>query len=205
MSLDDRTGNALRFVAHFYDQRKVGDTGYLGFRRSTDLSRLSACLDTLIEKGLLVSGESLFLDLGCGDGRVNVLFSYLVRKSIGIEMDEWTLDEYVPLKEELFVRLKKDHLPLPPQNIYLFYGNTMDENLHRRIFSEAGLYFEDYDIFYTYLTMHEEFAGLISRKAKKGALFMVYGLENVLPRLDGLRLLTPQKPLEGILALYQKE
>ncbi|MBW1666515.1 MAG: hypothetical protein JRI79_04060 [Deltaproteobacteria bacterium] len=205
MSLDDRTGNALRFVAHFYDQRKVGDTGYLGFRRSTDLSRLSACLDTLIEKGLLVSGESLFLDMGCGDGRVNVLFSYLVRKSIGIEMDEWTLDEYVPLKEELFVRLKKDHLPLPPQNIYLFYGNTMDENLHRRIFSEAGLYFEDYDIFYTYLTMHEEFAGLISRKAKKGALFMVYGLENVLPRLDGLRLLTPQKPLEGILALYQKE
>ncbi len=192
-------------MAHFYDQRKVGDTGYLGFRRSTDLSRLSACLDTLIEKGLLVSGESLFLDMGCGDGRVNVLFSYLVRKSIGIEMDEWTLDEYVPLKEELFVRLKKDHLPLPPQNIYLFYGNTMDENLHRRIFSEAGLYFEDYDIFYTYLTMHEEFAGLISRKAKKGALFMVYGLENVLPRLDGLRLLTPQKPLEGILALYQKE
>jgi hypothetical protein len=38
--LDDRTRKALLKVARFYDRRKVGDVGALGFRRSTDLQRL---------------------------------------------------------------------------------------------------------------------------------------------------------------------
>ena len=29
--------------------------------------------------------------------------------------------------------------------------------------------FEEFDLFYTYLTMYEEFSRLIARKAKKGA------------------------------------
>jgi hypothetical protein len=33
---------------------------------------------------------------------------------------------------------------------------------------------------------------------------MVYGLEKILPRLEGLRLLTPERPLQGIVALYRK-
>ena len=61
------------------------------------------------------------------------------------------------------------------------------------------------DLFYTYLTMQEEFAALVARKAKPGALFMVYGLDRILPRYSGLRLLTPDWALEGILALYRKE
>ena len=81
----------------------------------------------------------------------------------------------------------------------------MDPALHERIRLETGLELEDIDLFYTYLTMQEEFAGLIDRKARKGAVFMVYGLERILPRFEGLRLLTPREPLEGIVALYQKE
>jgi hypothetical protein len=50
----------------------------------------------------------------------------------------------------------------------------------------------------------EEFAELIARKAESGALFMVYGLEKIVPRFTGFRLLTPERPLEGIIALYQK-
>lgn len=87
--IDERIEETLRRVARFYDQRKVGDVGGPGFRRSSDLARLASCL--------------------------------------------------------------------------------------------------------------------IGREAGKGALFMVYGLERILPRFGGLRLLTPIKPLEGILALYQKE
>jgi hypothetical protein len=52
--------------------------------------------------------------------------------------------------------------------------------------------------------MQEEFAELIARKAKPGALFMVYGLEKILPRFPGFRLLTPEKPLSGIIAVYRK-
>ena len=47
------------------------------------------------------------LDLGCGDGRVNVWMSYLAQVSIGVELDEWTLEEHTglsgALKAELIV------------------------------------------------------------------------------------------------------
>ncbi len=193
----------LMRVARFYDRRKVGDAGCLGFRRSSDLTRLLACLFTMMGKGLLVPGCSSFLDMGCGDGRVNVLLSYLTRKSVGVELDEWTLDEYPGLRRGLHTFLADERLPLPHENIFLFHGDTTDPALQEKISYEAGVSFDAFDLFYTYLTMQEEFGELIARKARKDALFMVYGLEKILPRLDGLRLLAP--PLEGILALYQKE
>jgi len=203
--MHDRTMDTLFRIARFYDKRKVGDLGFLGFRRSSDLSRLVACLSTLIQKGLLIPGASSFLDMGCADGRVNVLLSYLTAKSVGVELDEWTLDEYAALRPDLDRVLLQEGHPLPPQNISLFHGDTMDPALHERIRQETGMRFEDFDLFYTYLTMHEEFAELINRKARKGAVFMVYGLERIFPRFEGLRLLTPREPLEGMIALYQKE
>jgi hypothetical protein len=197
------TKAALMRVAGFYDRKKVGDAGFLGFRRSSDLTRLVACLFTMVREGLLVPACSSFLDMGCGDGRVNVLLSYLTRKSVGVELDEWTLDEYSALRRKLDTLLAEESLPLPPGNISLFHGDTMEPALQEKISREAGVSFDAFDLFYTYLTMQEEFGDLIARKARKGALFMVYGLDRVLPRFDGLRLLGP--PLEGIVALYQKE
>jgi SAM-dependent methyltransferase len=197
------TQKTLRRVANFYDQRKVGEAGALGFRRSSDLTRLAASVASMIEKNLILPGSSSFLDLGCADGRVNVLLSYLVERSVGIEIDEWTLDEYLPLRRDLDALLRRERLPLPPGNIHLYHGDSMDGFLHEKIRSETGIAWEDFDLFYTYLTMQEEFAERIRKKAKQGALFMVYGLKEILPRFPGLRMLT-QKPLEGIVALYQK-
>jgi hypothetical protein len=196
--------NILQAVAGFYDQRKVGDVGFLGFRRSTDLTRLVACLDRLIDQEILIPGKSLFLDMGCADGRVNVLLSYLVKVSVGIELNEWIMDEYLGLRTNLEAYLQEDNLCLAPDNIFLFQGNSMDDTVHESITMDTGVRFDEFDLFYTYLTMQEEFAGLIARKAKKGSVFMVYGLGKILPQFDGLRLLT-KRPLEGILALYQKE
>ena len=191
-------------VAEFYDRRKVGDVGSLGFRRSSDLSKVLSCLRTMMAQCLLVPGISRFLDLGCADGRVNVLLSYLAKTSVGIELDEWTLDDYEPLRQELDALLTEKGLRLPGDNIFLYHGDSMDDLLHERIHHETATRFNQFDVFYTYLTMMEEFAELIVRKAKPGSLFMVYGLEKIIPRLEGLRLLTPERSLEGIIALYQK-
>ncbi|MBW2136586.1 MAG: class I SAM-dependent methyltransferase [Deltaproteobacteria bacterium] len=194
----------LREVARFYDERKVGDVGCLGFRRSSDLKKLLPPLESLISEGLLRPGKSLFLDMGCGDGRVNVLLSYLVRLSAGMELDEWTLDDYQQLRTALIGKLKRRCLPVPPDNIRLFNGDALDEDLYRVLEEETGVPFGDFDIFYTYLTMHDEFAEIIARKARKGAIFMVYGLNSILPKYQGLRLLTSSGSLNGILAIYQK-
>ncbi|MFC1822568.1 hypothetical protein ACFL9T_07660 [Thermodesulfobacteriota bacterium] len=202
--LDDRSRIILLKIAHFYDLRKVGHVGALGFRRSTDLARLVSCFDELISREILIPHKTLFLDMGCADGRVNVLFSALAKKSIGIELDEWTLEEYLPLRQQLEETLREEHVSLPVNNIMLFNGDAMDESLYERITNQTGVSFDQFDLFYTYLTMQDEFAALISKRAKKGSVFMVYGLEKVLPKFDGLRLLTPQ-PLAGILALYQKQ
>lgn len=203
--MDDKLNKTLQKISEFYDQKKVGDIGPLGFRRSTDLARLTACLDKLIDLGHLIPGESLFLDMGCADGRVNVLLSPLLKKSIGIELDEWTVDEYAPLINELKSMMEKEALSVPSGNIDLFCGDAMDEELYTSIYNKTGVRFEDIDLFYTYLIMFEEFAGLIANKAKKDAVFMIYGLERIMPQLDGFKLLTFEGPLEGILALYQKK
>lgn len=195
---------AMLEVAGFFDSRKVGNIGPLGFRRSSDLERLYSGIKELQGKKILGSDSLNFLDMGCGDGRVNILLSYIANKSIGIELDEWTLDDYPMLKEELDKDLIRLDLPLPPDNIHLFEGDSLDPHLHEQIFHETGLRIDDIDLFYTYLTMHEEIAVLIVREAKPGALFMVYGLEKIMPRYDGLELVTPLKPLAGILAVYRK-
>ncbi|MDY7035196.1 MAG: hypothetical protein SV375_03385, partial [Thermodesulfobacteriota bacterium] len=138
------------------------------------------------------------------DGRVNVLFSYFVRISIGIEIDEWTLEEYGHLKVDLEAHLQEKRLSLPPDNIFLFHGDSTDYLLHEKIKKDTGISFNDIDLFYTYLTMYDEYAELIASQAKKDSVFMVYGLEKILPTLNGFRLLTPKRSIENILALYQK-
>jgi hypothetical protein len=144
------------------------------------------------------------MDLGCGDGRLNVFLSYLVKTSIGIELDEWTLKEFDQLRAKLEDTLKRHGLIIPPDNIRLFHGDATDETVHETIMQETGVPFEEFDIFYTYLVMHEEFARLIARKAKSGSILMVYGLDKILPKYDGLQFLEDFSPMEGILALYQK-
>jgi hypothetical protein len=202
--LDEDLRKTLLKVAQFYDQRKVTHKGYLGFRQSSDLTRLVGCIDHLVHHAFLIPRQSLFLDMGCADGRVNVLLSYVVKQSVGIEVHDWILDEYAPLKKALEGVLREHRLRSPPSNISLIHGSTLDAAVHETLTERTGVRFEEFDLFYTYLTMHEEFAELIAQKAKRGAIFMIYGLERVLPKLDGLRLLTPGELIEGIIALYQK-
>jgi hypothetical protein len=205
MELDDQLKKTLLRVAKFYDQRKVGDVGPLGFRRSTDMMTMFACLDRLLDEKIITPNETMFLDLGCADGRVNVFLSYLVRMSAGIELDEWTFDEYGPLKLQLEEVLKQEGFLLPPENILIFHGDATDERIHKAIRRETGVRFEDFDLFYTYLVMHEEFAELIERKAKRGSIFIVYGLDKIMPTYKGFRLLKHISPVEGILAIYRKD
>jgi SAM-dependent methyltransferase len=195
---------AMIRVAVFFDKRKVGNIGPLGFRRSSDLERLLSGIEILQRNKVLGSSGLNFLDMGCGDGRVNILLSYVANKSIGIELDEWTLDDYFPLKEELEKEMNELRLPLPPENIQLFIGDSLDPDLHEQVFRETGVAIENIDLFYTYLTMHEEISELIAQRAKPGAIFMIYGLEKIMPRYGRLELITPNAPLEGILAVYRK-
>jgi SAM-dependent methyltransferase len=203
--LDARLLETLNRVAAFYDGRKVGEVGHLGFRRSTHLGALMGSLDLLLHEKVLVPGETRFLDMGCADGRVNVLLSYLVKASVGIEIDDWILEEYEPLKSALVEILLAEKFLFPPENIHLFLGDTLEERVHEKILQSTRLPFEAFDLFYTYLTMYQEFADLIAERARPGTHFLIYGLDLILPRLRGLTIVQDPRLLENKLALYRKD
>lgn len=202
--MDESLQGALEHTARYFDARKVGDVGALGFRRSTPLQVLLDNLPGLIGNGLVVPGVTRFLDMGCADGRVNVFLSYLLQLSVGVEVDEWTLDEYDPLKRGLEEELRSQGLTLPPKNIHLFHGDTLEKTTRENIFEVTGTAFEDFHVYYTYITMYKEFADLLRQRAPSGVIYMIYGLDVVLPKLQDFLFLEKESPVQSKLALYRK-
>jgi hypothetical protein len=203
--IDRRTTRTLEFIASHYDACKVGYQGNEGYRKSTDLRKFTHCIRDLFARGFIHPDRTVFTDLGCADGRVNVMMSYFVRLSIGIEIDPEILSEYKTNRKGLLAGMQAVGLDPPKENIHLFQGSSLDASVHRRIFLETGIRFRDMDILYTYITLHEVFAERIARDAADGALYLVYGFHRVLPSYPGLKLLIPDVGGQQIAALFVKE
>ncbi len=196
---------ALEAVRNFYDGKKVGTSGNLGNYKSTDLARLSECLPALVEMDVLTPSRTVFCDLGCADGRVNVLMSYWTRASLGVEIDEDLLSTNQHLLEEVSRTLKAKGLPLPPARIRLLAGDSLADDTYRRMKAQTGYAFEDVDLFYTHFTLHDVFAEKIAKSAKEDAVFLVYGLDRIVPDYPGLTPLTPGRALNEIMGVYRKD
>ncbi|MCX7823345.1 MAG: hypothetical protein N2260_07890 [Syntrophobacterales bacterium] len=195
----------LLAISEFFDNLKVGYTGHSGYRKTTDLYVLAEACKELIERDLINPNRTVFLDLGAGDGRVNLFMSYLVRYSIGIELEEFIFEEYFIRRNELEKYLiDKNLIPLP-ENIFILNGNSLSPQTHEELFRKTALTLKEVDIFYTYITLHDAFADLIYKEGKEGALYMVYGFNSVLPRYEGFRLIEANLGLKGLIALYRKE
>jgi hypothetical protein len=194
----------LLLAAAYFDGCKVGYTGTKGYRKSTDLSKFTACIAELEAFGIVSPDRTVFADLGCADGRVNLLMSYFVKLSLGIEIDSEILLEYTTRKKELFSILEREAGILPPENIFLFRGSSLDDRTYEEIHSRTGISFEDVDIFYTYITLHDVFAEKIAARGRRGAHYLVYGFNRVLPRYEGFELVLPDVGSQGIAALFKK-
>jgi SAM-dependent methyltransferase len=201
---NSRLSKTIDLIAIYYDGCKVGYVGHEGYRKSTDLVKFARCIDELVGLGLIDPNRTLFLDLGCADGRVNVLMSYFVKLSVGIEIDPEILAEYNQRKEEVGDKLREANLMQPVDNITLFRGNSLEAATYEQIENTINLRFEEIDIFYTYITLHDLFGAKIAAEAKPKALYLVYGFNKILPRYQGLELLIPDLASQGIVTLYGK-
>jgi hypothetical protein len=199
-----RLSQTVDFIARYYDNCKFGYVGHEGYRKSTDLVKFARCIDELVNLGFIDPNSTLFLDLGCADGRVNVLMSYYVKLSMGIEIDPEILAEYNPRKEQLGYKLGRANLIQPIDNIVLLLGNSLEAATYEQIESTINVRFAEIDIFYTYITLHDLFGAKIAAEAKPKALYLVYGFNKILPRYQGLELLIPDLASQGIVALYGK-
>jgi len=193
----------LEKIAVFYDAQKYGHEGVEGYRKSTDLAKFLPCACRLWDSGVLDPEKTVFLDLGCADGRVNLLMSYLVRLSVGVEIDPEILREYGPRRRDLLEELHRERLVKPAGNVHLFSGDSLHPGTYEGIHGSLGISFRDVDLFYTYITLHDLFAQKIVSEAKPGARYLVYGFHKVLPRYEGLDVVDPDVGGGGIAALYQ--
>ena len=199
-----RLRKTVDLIARYYDSCKVGHVGHEGYRKSTDLMKFARCIDELVSLGFIDPKHTFFLDLGCADGRVNLLMSYFVKRSVGIEIDPEILAEYGQRKRELTLRLQHKDLLQPPDNISLFQGNSLEAATYQQIESTLNVRFEEIDLFYTYITLHDLFGAKIAEEAKPKSLYLVYGFSKILPRYQGLEILIPDVASQGIMALYGK-
>jgi hypothetical protein len=199
-----RLRKTVDFIARYYESCKVGYVGHEGYRKSTDLVKFGKCIDDLLALGYIEPQHTTFLDLGCADGRVNVLMSYFVKRSVGIEIDPEILAEFSPRKGELTHRLQSENLIQPPDNLSLFNDNSLEAATYEHIENTINVRFEEIDLFYTYITLHDLFGAKIAEEAKPKALYLVYGFSKILPRYQGLELLVPDVASQGIVALYRK-
>ena len=201
---DSRLQQTIGTLADYYNSCKVGYVGHEGYRKSTDLAKFGTCIDELVTLGYIEPQHTTFLDLGCADGRVNVLMSYFVKRSVGIEIDPEILAEYRQRKKELTLELQGENLLQPPDNIRLFQGNSLETATYDLIENSIGVRFERIDLFYTYITLHDLFAAKIAEEGKQKALYLVYGFNRILPRYQGLKILIPDVASQGIVSLYGK-
>ncbi len=195
---------AMKLAADYFDSRKAGCFGNTGYRKTTDIAKMRACIEDLHASGIVDPGSTVFTDLGCGDGRVNLIMSYFVRLSIGIEIDSEIMSEYGPRKNELISILKSEGAVLPPENVFLFHGSSLVDGTFDEIRSKTGVDFENVDLFYTYITLHDVFAQKIAERGRPGAYYLVYGFNKVLPAYESFELVNPDVGAQSIAALFRK-
>jgi SAM-dependent methyltransferase len=195
----------MKLTAGYFDGRKVGCFGNTGYRKTTDLAKLHACIEDLSASGIIGPGNTVFADLGCGDGRVNLLMSYFVRLSIGIEIDREILSEYELRKRELVSILRSEGAVLPPENIFLIRGSSLDMGSFDEMRSRTGADFEDVDLFYTYITLHDVFAEKIAEHGRPGVHYLVYGFSKVLPSYESFEVVNANVGAQSIAALFRKK
>ncbi len=202
--IDQKLDNTLQAISEFFNRYKVGYEGNKGYRKTTDLFKLHRAVEDLERLGLINKEQTVFWDLGCGDGRVNLFMSYLVKFSIGTEIEPTIFEECEIRKTEIEDALKKKHLLLPPPNMFLYLGDSLSKATQDAVFRHTGYLFNEIDIFYTYITLHDLFAEQIINNAKSGALYLVYGFSKILPSYDGMELVNPDVGKQNIMTLYRK-
>lgn len=141
------------------------------------LPNLHVALNYLLELGLIPS-SGLFLDAGCGDGRV-VALTALVHgiPTLGVEYD----DDLLERAEYHVARLKGMGLQGAP--VVLAPGDFTDDDTYRRV----GRRFEEIPTVFNYINNERALAAKVVQQSPPGTTFLLSGAFPV-PGYQGLTL-----------------
>ena len=152
------------------------------------LRHIRAALDYLVKIGV-VNSSGLFLDAGCGDGRVVALTALIYKiPSIGVEYDI----ELARQSKQHLSRLKQ--LGLMGAPVEIIQGDFVQDLTYRK----ADRKFEDFTIVYNYINNEQSIAEKVAAQSLKSTTFLLFGAFPVseyvgLPLQHNLELITSTK------------
>lgn len=149
-----------------------------GFFVGSDLKNINQGFKQLIKAGV-ISDSKLFLDAGCGDGRVLALLSMYGIPSIGVEFSN---DIFYAGRHHID-KLTRQKI-IDKSLITMLLGDFMDDNIYR----SAGFNFQNIPVIYNFLSNHAKIASKIANQSKKKTRFLLYGDKDNATEFEGLRL-----------------
>lgn len=139
----------------------------------------------------IFSENELFMDAGSGDGRVCALASLMNLKSFGIEYnDQITADSLENIKLLKQKGLFKQATVEPPK---IVQGDLLDDSSYEKL----GITFEEVDVFFNFVTYHQELSEQIIQRSPSGTRLILHSPCPTSFAPEGLELLC-EIPLTGI-------
>ena len=151
------------------------------------------------EFGVMKENE-IFLDAGSGDGRVCAVASLLGLQSYGIEYNDQITDDSLENIEHLKSKgiFKEENVSAPK----IVQGDLLEDSSYEKL----GIKFEDIDIFFNFVTYHQELSEQISKRSPSGTRLILHSPCPMSFEPEGLELVL-EIPLTGIyqvMYIYRK-
>ena len=133
----------------------------------TPLVHMTDAFSALL-KDRIISKNSLFLDAGCGDGRIVALAGMFGLKPYGIEYD----DEFFSIASDSLKSMKEN-------GMLKEYGLAKGDFLLESSYRKLGKKFREFNIVFNFINMCNELAEKIHIEYEKGTVFLIYDTSSV--------------------------
>ena len=155
---------------------------------------------TLLKEDKLLSEKSTFLDAGSGDGRVCAIANLLGLNSYGIEYNQTIAESSIEHIQQLQNKhiLSNTHRIIPK----IVQGDFLDESSYKKL----GLLFQEINIFFNFVTYHEDLTKKIQALSPKGTIFILHSPCPVKFSPEGFQLLKeiPLTSIYHVIYIYKK-
>ena len=155
------------------------------------IKHVFTALSQLKKEFKVMKDNEIFLDAGSGDGRVCALASLLGLQSYGIEYNDQITDDSL----ENIENLKREGIFIDGDISAptIVQGDLLDDSSYDKL----GIRFEDINIFFNFVTYHQELGEQIIKRSPSGTRLIIHSPCPMTYEPEGLELVY-EIPLTGI-------
>lgn len=164
------------------------------------IKHVFTALKQLKEEFKVMNDNEIFLDAGSGDGRVCALASLLGLQSYGIEYNDQITDDSLENINHLKDRgiFMNGGVSAPK----IVQGDLLEDSSYDKL----GIKFEEINIFFNFVTYHQELSEQIIKRSPSGTRLIIHSPCPMTFEPEGLDLLfeVPLKGIYQVMYIYRK-